>query len=253
MGGLPLVEIVAVLVDHALGIAQERILRSYTHGLEQFQHGNARGAGAVDDDLEVLDPAIGQVTGVENAGGGDDGRAVLVVMEDRNVEQFAQALFDDEALRRLDVFQIDAAERIADALDAFDEGVRIVLLDLDVDGVDVGEALEQHRLAFHHRLRRQRAEIAKTEDGGAVGNDSHEIGPRGIARRIGRIGRNRFHRSSDAGRIGQAEVALAAHRFRGDDLDLTGADRLVVEQRLTRGECGFLVGHVYPRVAAARP
>ena len=46
---------------------------------------------------------------VDQAGGGDDGGAVLVVMEDRNVHQFAQALLDDEAFRRLDVLEIDAA------------------------------------------------------------------------------------------------------------------------------------------------
>ena len=47
--------------------------------------------------------------------------------------------------------------------------------DLDVDRIDVGEALEQHRLAFHHRLRSQRAEIAEAEDRRAVGDDGDEI------------------------------------------------------------------------------
>ena len=190
---------------------------------------------------------------IDQAGRRDDRGAVLVVMHHGDVHPLAQCLLDDEAFGRGDVFQIDAAEGGLHQRHRLDELVRVFGIEFEIDRIDVGEALEEHRLAFHHRLRRQRAEIAKTEDGGAVGNDSHEIGPRGIARRIGRIGRNRFHRSSDAGRIGQAEVALAAHRFRGDNLDLTGADRLVVEQRLTRGECGFLVGHVYPRVAAARP
>ena len=40
----------------------------------------------------------------------DDGGAMLVVMEHRNVHQLAQPLLDDEAVGRLDVFQIDAAE-----------------------------------------------------------------------------------------------------------------------------------------------
>jgi hypothetical protein len=34
-------------------------------------------------------------------------------------------------------------------------------VELDVDRIDVGEALEQHRLAFHHRLGRQRAEVPR--------------------------------------------------------------------------------------------
>ena len=40
----------------------------------------------------------------------------------------------------------------AEAGDAFHELVRVGVFHLDVEGVDVGEALEQHRLAFHHRL-----------------------------------------------------------------------------------------------------
>ena len=40
--------------------------------------------------------------------------------------------------------------------------------DFEVDGVDVGEALEQHRLAFHHGLGGERAEVAETQNGGAV-------------------------------------------------------------------------------------
>ena len=58
---------------------------------------------------------------------------------------------------------------------AFDEPLAVLGRDLDVDRVDVGEALEQHRLAFHHRLRGERAEIAEAEDRGAVGNDRDEI------------------------------------------------------------------------------
>ncbi len=54
--------------------------------------------------------AAGQMQRVDQAGGGDDRGAVLVVVEDRDVHQLAQALLDDEAFRRLDVLEIDAAE-----------------------------------------------------------------------------------------------------------------------------------------------
>jgi hypothetical protein len=40
-----------------------------------------------------------------------DGGAMLVVMENRNFHALAQLAFDIEAVRRLDVFQVDAAER----------------------------------------------------------------------------------------------------------------------------------------------
>jgi len=47
-------------------------------------------------------------------------------MEHRDVEQFAQPLLDDEALRRLDVFEIDAAPALAEELDAIDELVGVL-------------------------------------------------------------------------------------------------------------------------------
>jgi hypothetical protein len=51
--------------------------------------------------------------------------------------------------------------------------------DLDVEHVDAGEFLEQDRLAFHHRLRGQRADIAEAEHRGAVGDHRDQIGAGG--------------------------------------------------------------------------
>ena len=116
-------------------------------------------------------------------GGGDDRGAVLVVVEDRDVHQLAQALLDDEALGRLDVLEIDAAERRAEISHRVDEFVRVLRADLEVDRIDVGEALEQHRLAFHHRLGGERAEIAEAEDRGAVGDHGDHVAACACSRR----------------------------------------------------------------------
>ena len=75
-----------------------------------------------------------------------------------------QLLLDDEAVGRLDVFQVDAAEAGAQIAHAVDERVEVGRVDQDVDGVDVGEALEEHALAFHDRLGGQRAEIAQARE-----------------------------------------------------------------------------------------
>ena len=96
--------------------------------------------------------AAGEEAGVDQPGGGDDRSAVLVVVEHRNVHPLLQRLLDDEAVGRGDVLEVDAAEARLEQLDALDEALAIFGVDLDVDRIDVGEALEQHRLAFHHRL-----------------------------------------------------------------------------------------------------
>ena len=107
-------------------------------------------------------------------------------MEHRNVHQLAQPLLDDEAVGRLDVFEIDAAEARAEIAHRVDERVDILGVDFQVDGIDIGEALEQHGLAFHHRLGGQRAQIAQAQDRGAVGDDGDQIALGGVV--VGEVG-----------------------------------------------------------------
>ena len=235
----------AALIDHALGVAQDQIFLRKADGLQQFETGDAGGAGAVADELGGLDVASGQVQRIDQSGGRNDRGAVLVVMKDRDVEQFAQALLDDETFRGLDVFEIDAAPALAEKFHAIDEFVRILGRDLQIDGIDVGEALEQHRLAFHHRLCRQRSAIAEPEDRGAVGDDGDEIALRRVVVGAAFILGDRQYRHRHPRRIGEREVALGRHRLGGDDLELPGAALGMEQQR-------FLIGEMRPLGAVRR-
>ena len=58
---------------------------------------------------------------------------------------------------------------------------RVALVDLDVEHVDAGELLEQHRLAFHHRLGGERADVAQAQHRGAVGDHADQVAARGVA------------------------------------------------------------------------
>ena len=79
-------------------------------------------------------------------------RSVLVVVEDGDLHPRLELLLDVEALGRLDVLEVDAAERGLEAGDALDELVGVLLVDLDVEDVDVGEPLEEDGLSFHDGL-----------------------------------------------------------------------------------------------------
>ena len=230
---LPLVHAFgAALIDGALAVAHDDIFVPHAHRLDQRGACDRRGAGAVDDDLHRREIASRQVTGVDQAGRGDDRGAVLVVMEHRDVHAFFQRRLDDEAVGRGNIFQVDAAKARREQFDRFDEALRIFGIDLKVDRIDVGEALEQHRLAFHHRLRCERAEIAEPEDRGAVRDHRDQIALDRIVIGLGGILGDRVHRNRDTRRIGKAEVALRRHRLRRDDLDFSGPAIGVVQQRL---------------------
>lgn len=154
MRRLPLVHAVGTaLVDDPLGIAEDDVFRVEAHRLDELDAGDRRRARAVADELGRLEVAAGQGQRVDEACRGDDRGAVLVVMEDGNVHDFAQPLLDDEAVRGLDVLEIDSAEGRAEKADAVDEFVDVFGIHLEVDRIDVGEALEEDGLALHDGLR----------------------------------------------------------------------------------------------------
>ncbi len=199
MGRLPLVHaLFAALVDHALGVAEDDVVRRKAHRLDELDAGDGGRARAVAHELRRLEVAARQRQRIDEAGGGDDGGAVLVVVEDGDVHQFAQALLDDEAVGRLDVFEVDAAEGGAEVAHAVYELVDILGVDLEVDGIDVGEALEEDGLAFHHGLGSERPEIAEAEDGGAVRDDGDHVAARRVVVGGRRILGDGLHRYGDA-------------------------------------------------------
>ena len=80
---------------------------------------------------------------------------MLVVVKDRNLHALAQLALDIKAIRRFDVFQVDAAKRRLERGDDVDQFIKVIfLIDFDVKHINTSEFFKQYRLAFHHRLRR---------------------------------------------------------------------------------------------------
>ena len=219
-------QLLAALVDDAFDVADEDVVALRPQRDQQVERGERRRARARADDLDLVDLLAVEFERVDDGGGDDDRRAMLVVMEDRNAHARLRLLLDLEALGALDVFEVDAAEGRLERNDDVDELVDIQFRDLDVEHVDAGEFLEQHRLAFHHRLGGERADGAEAEHGGAVGEDGDEILARGVARRAVRVGGDRLAGKGDARRIGERKIALVGERLGGDDLELAGRGAL---------------------------
>ena len=100
---------------------------------------------------------------------------MLVVVEDGDVELLLEPVLDLEAARRRDVLEVDAAEGRRDQLHGLDDLLGVVGLERDREGVDLGELLEQHRLALHHRHRGLGADVAEPEHGAAVGDHGDHV------------------------------------------------------------------------------
>src|SRR5712671_3755343 len=112
---------------------------------------------------------------------------MLVIVEYRNLHPAAQLLLDVKAFRRLDVFEIDAAEGGLQTGDDLHELVRIALVDLDVEYVDAGKFLEQYALAFHNRFAREGANRSEPQYGRAVGDYADQVAAGRVTARGRRI------------------------------------------------------------------
>ncbi|HWY59822.1 MAG TPA: hypothetical protein VNZ03_35495 [Terriglobales bacterium] len=126
---------------------------------------NARGPPAVYHDPDLADVLACNFQGIEQCRAGDNGCAMLVIMKDWDLHRLLQALFDIEALRRLDVLQVDSAEGGFEQLADLDNLVRIVSVDFKVEDIHAGESFEENSFPFHVRFSREGSDAAQTENG----------------------------------------------------------------------------------------
>ena len=221
-------QFLAALIDDALDVADDDVLALGAERDEQIEGGERRSARARANDLDLADLLAGELERVDDRRRDDNRRAMLIVVEYRNAHAGLGLLLDLETFRTLDVLEIDAAERRLERDDDVDELVDVQFRDLNVEHVDAGEFLEQDRLAFHHRLGRERSDRSKAEHGRSVGQHRDEILARGQRRRGVGVGGDRLAGKGDARRIGERQVALVGERLGRDDLELAGP-RLAVE------------------------
>ena len=218
-------------VDDPLGVAHDQVFRTPERH-DEVGAGDGGSAGAVDDDPDVFDVLADDLQSVDERRRGDDGRAVLVVVEHRDVHGLLELLLDVEALRGLDVLQVDPAKGRLQELADLDDLIGVFRVDLDVEHVDVGKALEENPFPFHDRLAGECADIAKAEDRGAVRNNRHQVPFGGVSVGIFRVLFDFQAGFGNAGRIGQGKIAGSDARFGGDDLDLPFASGGMVVQRI---------------------
>ena len=88
---------------------------------------------------------------------------MLVVVEDRDVETFAQLALDDEARRRRDVLEIDASEHWRNVLHGANDLVGVVRREAQRERRDSREVREEQGLPLHHRQRGLRPDVAESE------------------------------------------------------------------------------------------
>src|SRR5690606_22411658 len=165
----------AAVVDQPVDVAKPDVLAPDPQFQQHVQAGDARRAAAGGHHLDLVKAAAGHAQRVGRGRTHHDGSAVLVVVEHRDVHRFAAQPFDHETIGRLDVLEVDGAKGGFQRAHDLGQLDRVGFVDLDVETIDVGKFLEQDRLALHHRLRGEGADIAKPQHGGAVRDHGDQI------------------------------------------------------------------------------
>ncbi len=98
------------LVDHALDVGDADVRARQAERTSRSRQASAAAPAPEAHQLHLLDVLADDAQPVEDRGADDDRGAVLVVVEHRDLHALAQRALDDEALRRLDVLEVDAAE-----------------------------------------------------------------------------------------------------------------------------------------------
>jgi hypothetical protein len=224
---------VAAGVDHAFRVADENVL-ARTQIAPQVEAGNCRRPCSGANDRHFGDFLAGHLERVEDRGRRNDRRAMLVVVKDRDRHALLELGLDIEALRGFDVFQVDAAQGRLHRGDHVDQLVGVSFRQFDVEDIDPGEFLEQAALAFHHRLRRQRTDIAQAKHRRTVGDHTDQVGARGVqAGRAGFID-DGLAGESDAWRIGECQVELVVQSLGGLDSYLARSRLAVILEAASR-------------------
>src|SRR5690554_5191146 len=124
-------------------------------------------------------------------------------MKHRYAHAFAQLAFNNEAVRRLDVFKVDPPERGLETRNDIDQFIRVGFVDFDVKYINTSKCLEQYTLTFHDGLGCQRTDIAQAQNGASVSDNADQVTPGRIAKRVLLVGNDFLARRRYTWRIGE--------------------------------------------------
>ena len=211
-------------------VGHEDVLTLHPEIHQERQTGNPRCAATGRDQLDILELLTRNLHCVDRSGSNHNGGTVLIVVEDRDTHPLLADALDLKAFRRLDVLEVHRPEGRLQCTDDIGQLLRIGLVDLDIEPVDLGELLEERDLAFHHRLGRSGANVPQPKHRCTVGDNRHPVPFAGIPERVSRIAVDLHARFGNARTVGETEIALCGHRLGDPDRQLPRRRVLVIAQ-----------------------
>jgi len=128
----------------------------------------------------------------------------------------------------MDIFEDDAAEGGFQGQDRLDEAFGIRDIQLEIEHVDIRQPFEKDDHSLLDRFGGLRPDVAQIRYGRAIGNDSHQVGARGVAKDCRRVFGNGGRGEDGPGQVGKPQLKRGQTRFGGPQFDFAGAITFVV-------------------------
>ena len=154
-------------------IADNQVLHPCTK-----QHLSDSRAGAsrpVYNDLNPIHLLSCQLEGIDQGGRGHNGGAVLVIMENRNIQLTLQPLLNFKTAGRAYILQIDASECGGDPLYSLYYFLCVPGIQTDGDRVHAAEFFKEDGFSLHDRHGGLRADISQSQHSGSVRHHGHQV------------------------------------------------------------------------------
>ena len=149
------------------------------HAYQQVNAGNTGGACAGDDKFYIFEFLINDTQAIINSSGSNNSRAMLVVVEYRNLHALAEFFLNHKAFGCLDIFKVNTTKGGFQRGDNVYQLIDISLVHFNIKHINIGKLFKQDSLAFHYRFRGQWANIAQPQYRSTIGNDRNQIASRG--------------------------------------------------------------------------
>ena len=194
-------QLCAAFIDHAGQVGHVDVFTCNTEFEQQIKAGQRRSARTRCHQLDLPRRFADHFERVQNRRAHSNRRAVLVIMKDWNLHALAQLALDVKTVWRFDVFQINGTKSGLQRGNDVDQFGGVFFVNFDVKNINASKLFKQHRLAFHHRLGGQRANVTQPQHGRAVGDHRHQVAACGVLEGVVRVFNDLFTGSRHAGRV----------------------------------------------------
>src|SRR5699024_6585073 len=196
-------------------------------GLSQHVNGSDTcGTSTGDDNLQAGQVAAEQLQGIAQCREDDHGSTVLIIVHNRDIEALNETTFDLKAAWCGDIFQVDSAEGWCQASDRINEFINVLGIEHDGDGLQASKGAKQLRFAFHHGQGRLWADIAQSQNGGAIRDDRDGIAHASVRAGYFWVCGNCFTNFGYTWRVRQGQIAHIAQRAGGSNREFAAFVRV---------------------------